>query len=67
MLSLFPRGVLDEILNLIESASEGFPSYSCTDLTDNTYLSGELSLEIYSGLRVLGRFLPGESLFTDVV
>ena len=28
MLSLFPRGVLDEILNLIESVSEGFPSYS---------------------------------------
>ena len=24
----FPRGVLDEILNLIESVSEGFPSYS---------------------------------------
>ena len=24
---LFPRGVLDEILNLIESVSEGFPSY----------------------------------------
>ena len=29
MLSFFPRGVLDEILNLIESASECFPSYSC--------------------------------------
>ena len=28
MLSLFPRGVLDEILNLIESVSEDFPSYS---------------------------------------
>ena len=25
---LFPRGVLDEILNLIESVYEGFPSYS---------------------------------------
>ena len=24
----FPRGVLGEILNLIESVSEGFPSYS---------------------------------------
>ena len=30
MLSFFPRGVLDGILNLIESVSEGFPSYSCT-------------------------------------
>ena len=28
MLSYFPLGVLDEILNLIESVSEGFPSYS---------------------------------------
>ena len=28
MLSIFPRGVLDEILNLIESVSEGFPTYS---------------------------------------
>ena len=28
MLSFFPRGVLDEILNLIESVSEGFHSYS---------------------------------------
>ena len=28
MLPFFPRGVLDEILNLIESVSEEFPSYS---------------------------------------
>ena len=28
LLSFFPRGVLGEILNLIESVSEGFPSYS---------------------------------------
>ena len=27
MLFFFPRGVLDEILNLIESVSEGFLSY----------------------------------------
>ena len=26
MLSFFPRGVMDEILNLIESVSEGFPT-----------------------------------------
>ena len=32
MLSFFPRGVLDEILNLIESVSEGFSSYSCIDI-----------------------------------
>ena len=28
MLSFFPRGVLNEILNLIVSVSEEFPSYS---------------------------------------
>ena len=27
MLSFFPRDVLDEILDLIESVSDGFPSY----------------------------------------
>ena len=32
MLSFFPRGVLDEILNLIESVSEGFPSYSISTM-----------------------------------
>ena len=31
MLSFFPRGFLDEILNLIESVSEGFPSSSKTN------------------------------------
>ena len=32
VLSFFPRDVLDEILNLIESVSEGFPTYfrTCT-------------------------------------
>ena len=30
MLSFFPRGVLDEILNLNESVSEDFPSYFYT-------------------------------------
>ena len=38
MLSFFPRGVLDEILNLIESVSEGFPSYSFLFLNDETVL-----------------------------
>ena len=28
VLSFFPRDVLDEILNLIGSVSEGYPSYS---------------------------------------
>ena len=30
VLSLLPRGVLDGILDLIESVSEGFPTYSLT-------------------------------------
>ena len=29
VLSFFPRDVLDEILNLVGSVSEDFPSYSC--------------------------------------
>ena len=32
VLSFFPRGVLDEILNFIESVSEGFPSCSSNGL-----------------------------------
>ena len=34
MLSVFPRGVLDEILNLIESVSMDFHSYSSRYLDD---------------------------------
>ena len=33
VLSFFPRDVLDEILNLIESVSEDFPSYFCNGET----------------------------------
>ena len=39
MLSFFPRGVLDEILNLIESVSEGFP-FSCC-FPQHTFISFE--------------------------
>ena len=35
VLSFFPRDVLDEILNLIESVSEDFPSYSLYPISDN--------------------------------
>ena len=38
VLSFFPRDVLDEILNLIESVSEDFPSYSSQ--SDKVYRSG---------------------------
>ena len=32
VLSFYPRDVLDETLNLIESVSEGFPIYSINDI-----------------------------------
>ena len=35
VLSFFPRDVLDEILNLIGSVSEGFPSYSSQEDSHN--------------------------------
>ena len=34
VLSFFPRDVLDEILNLIGSVSEGFPSYSLVNYSN---------------------------------
>ena len=40
MLSFFPRGVLDEILNLIESVSEGFPSYPYIIIVRMHYFTG---------------------------
>ena len=40
VLSFFPRDVLDEILNLIESVSEDFPSYSSIkDTTSNSQVN----------------------------
>ena len=44
MLCFFPRDVLDEILNLIESVFEGFPTYSWNrELTKNhSYHKAEL-------------------------
>ena len=53
MLSFFPRGVLDEILNLIESVSEGFPSYSWTrNIFQNPQLSGWIFKSGYEDLQV---------------
>ena len=42
VLSFFPRGVLDEILNLIESVSEGFPSYSFLTALIDLCFKGEI-------------------------
>ena len=41
MLSFFPRDVLDEILNLIESVSEGFPSYSYKNNSTSDWITGK--------------------------
>ena len=39
VLSFFPRDVLDEILNLIESVSESFPTYFlCSILVDTEFV-----------------------------
>ena len=39
MLSFFQRDVLDEILDLIESFSEGFPTYSWYDSIEIFFVS----------------------------
>ena len=57
VLSFFPRDVLDEILELIESVSEGFPTYfcwgwtkSCLMLDHSGFNSGFLLLRYLSGV-----------------
>ena len=52
MWSFFPRGVSDEILNLIESVSEEFPSYS--SLAGGLEL-GSSFLVLVLELKVVGR------------
>ena len=52
VLSFFPRDVLDEILNLIESVSEDFPSYS-NECLENLVLIALIS----TVLRPLGKLL----------
>ena len=47
--SFFPRDVLDEILNLIESVSEDFPSYSYLFLCYEFHLS-----EVYQNVNCTG-------------
>ena len=43
---LFPRDVFDEIWDLIESVSEGFPSYFCYMLTTWTILQSFSSSDL---------------------
>ena len=51
VLSFFPRDVLDEILNLIESVSEDFPSYSFKQAFDNVWRVGLWHKLIQDGVR----------------
>ena len=46
VLSLFLRDVLDEILDLIESVSEGFPTYSCSLVVIVLHLMREISKDV---------------------
>ena len=49
---LFPAGCLDEILNLIESVSEGFPSYSFSSSVSTAFLFDvHGSLESFTALQ----------------
>ena len=45
VLSFFPRDVLDEILNLIESVSEDFPSYSYPDCCSEPFSFAAINLD----------------------
>ena len=47
---LFPARCLDEILNLIESVSEGFPSYSSIYFGPYTFVSLSLKFPVYLSL-----------------
>ena len=72
MLSFFPRGVLDEILNLIESVSEDFPSYFCIDHIAEYHMHTVIICNIeepqqkYRTGTVSNRLLGGLNLLTAV-
>ena len=52
VLSFFPRDVLDEILNLIESVSEDFPSYSFMDSVADYYIP-KSKLQLYQNYKTI--------------
>ena len=49
MLSFFPRDVLDEIWNLIESVSEGFLSYSISIINFESFFFQNFIEDIMNG------------------
>ena len=58
MLSFSPRGVLDEILNLIESVSEGFPTYSFN--STSRYMDDLLNIDNNFFDSMVNRIYPSE-------
>ena len=55
VLSIFPQDVLDEIWDVIESVSEGFPTYSFT-FEEIAVFFGKLSLEYFITFTCKHRF-----------
>ena len=51
-----PRGVLDEILNLIESVSEGFPSYFCIVIAYPSAINLKLCIVVTDTLKMYTGF-----------
>ena len=59
MLSFFSRDVLDEILNLIESVSEGFPTYYLICTGPQSYLpSKKVTDQTVLGKKIVKGVLP---------
>ena len=63
MLSFFPRDVLDEILNLIESVSEGFPTYSRSRWASGMFGCFSLSIPFF----LLSTSLGGGLVKTEIL
>ena len=64
---LFPRGVLDEILNLIESVSEGFPSYSYSMLSLSDHYQSDVIEAFNSTSRYLHDLLNIDNNFFEII
>ena len=65
VLSFFPRGVLNEILNLIESVSEGFPSYSCIINCSFSFMENLWLTNVLGMYTVLRQALYGDIIFVS--
>ena len=65
MLSFFPQDVLDEIWDLIESVSEGFPTYSCSFLYGKKETLAKGKGNVYNHL--LGNVLNDHILYAQAV